>query len=105
MKTIGKQIIANNSFKMNGNELPIVEEIEYLGVILNRNLKFDTISRGNFIKVQTSVFSLSFLGLKPKAISPYLQAFIYNTYCLSLYTYSLETTALTKESRNYINTA
>ena len=55
--------------------------------------------------MQTSVFSLSFLGLKPKAISPYLQAFIYNTYCLSLYTYSLETTALTKESRNYINTA
>ena len=101
----GKQIIKNNSFKMNDNELPIVEEIEYLGVILNRNLKFDTISRDNFSKVQTSVFSLSFLGLKPKAISPYLQAFIYKTYCLSLYTYSLETTALTKESRNYLNTA
>ena len=27
------------------------------------------------------------------------------TYCLSLYTYSLETTALTKDTRNFINTA
>ena len=101
----GEQIITNNSFQMNGNEIPIVEEIVYLGVTLNKKLNYDSISRENFKKVQKSVFSLSFLGLKPKAISPFLQAFIYKTYCLSLYTYSLETTALTKESRNFINTA
>ena len=101
----GPQIITNNSFQLNGNEIPIVEEIIYLGVVLNKKLNFDNISRENFKKVQKSVFSLSFLGLKPKAISPFFQAFIYKTYCLSLYSYSLETTALTKESRNVINTA
>ena len=100
----GNQIITNNSFQMNDNEIPIVDEIEYLGVSLNKKLNFDVVSRENFKKVQKSVFSLSFLGLKPKAISPFLQAFIYKTYCLSLFTYSLETTALNKESRNFINT-
>ena len=34
---------------MNENELPIVEEMEYLRVIINRNPKFDTICRNNFI--------------------------------------------------------
>ena len=71
----GPQIITNNSFKLNGNEIPIVEEIIYLGVVLNKKLNFDNISRENFKKVQKSVFSLSFLGLKPKAISPFLQEY------------------------------
>ena len=101
----GKQIIQNNAFKMGDSEIPIVEEITYLGVILNKNLNFDTLSREKFKSVLKSIFSLSFLGLKPKAISPFLQAFIHKTYCLSLYTYSLETTALTKDRRNFINTA
>ena len=90
---------------MEDSEIPIVDEITYLGVILNKNLNFDTLSREKFKSVQKSIFSLSFLGLKPKAISPFLQAFIYKTYCLSLYTYSLETTALTKDTRNFINAA
>ena len=101
----GKQIIQNNIFKIGDNKIPIVDEIIYLGITLNKNLNFDTISREKFKNVQKSIFSLSFLGLKPKAISPFLQAFIYKTYCLSLYTYSLETTALTKDTRNFINTA
>ncbi len=90
---------------MNDNIIPIVNEIVYLGVTLNKNLNFDAISREKFKNVQRSIFSLSFLGLKPRAISPFLQAFIYKTYCLSLYTYSLETTTLTKESKNFLNTA
>ena len=32
----GEQIITNNSFQMNGNEIPIVEEIVYLGVLLEK---------------------------------------------------------------------
>jgi hypothetical protein len=72
----GPQIITNNSFQLNRNEIPIVEEIIYLGVVLNKKLNFDDISRENFKKVQKSVFSLSFLRLKPKAISPFLQALI-----------------------------
>jgi hypothetical protein len=101
----GNQIISNNVLKMNDNIIPLVDEIVYLGVTLNKSLNFDAISREKFKNVQRSIFSLSFLGLKPRAISPFLQAFIYKTYCLSLYTYSLETTTLTKETKNFLNTA
>ena len=45
----------------------------------------------------------SFLGLKPNSISLHLQSFIYKTYCLSQFTYSLETTVLNQDTRNYLN--
>ena len=56
-----------------------------------------------FKNVQKSVYSLAFLGLKPLELSPKLQAFIYKTYCLSTFTYGLETTVLNKSTRDYIN--
>ena len=49
------------------------------------------------------MFSLSFLGLKPSGISPFLQSFIYKTYCLSQFTYALEKTTLLKGTRDYLN--
>ena len=44
----GKQIIQNNIFKIGDNKIPIVDEIIYLGITLNKNLNFDTISREKF---------------------------------------------------------
>ena len=55
-----------------------------------------------FTNVQKSIFSLSFLGLKPRGVSPNLQAFIYKTYCLTTFTYGLETTTLLKGTRDYL---
>jgi len=43
------------------------------------------------------------LGLKPSGLSPFLQAFIYKTYCLSQFTYALETTTLLKGTRDDLN--
>ena len=60
-------------FQFSDKSIPIVNEIVYLGVTLNKSLNFDTISREKFKNVQRSIFSLSFLGLKPRAISPFLQ--------------------------------
>ena len=54
--------------------------------------------------MQKSAFALAFLGLKPFGISPFLQTFIYKTYCLSTFTFGLETTTLNKETRDYLNT-
>ena len=70
---------------------------------LMKNLDFDTLASDKFLKVQKSIFSLSFLGLKPSGVSPFLQSFIYKTYCLSQFTYALETTTLLKGTRDYLN--
>jgi hypothetical protein len=60
-------------------------------------------ARDKFKKVNKSVFSLSYLGLSPKGISASLKSFIYKTYCLSQFTYALETTTLNKSTRNFLN--
>ena len=57
----------------------------------------------NSKNVQKSTFSLSFLGLKPGEISPFLQSFIYKTFCLTQFTYALETTNLSVPTREYLN--
>ena len=93
----------DTSFYINNTIIPKVDDISYLGVKINKNLDFKNISIVKFKEVQKSVFSLSFLGLKPQYISPGLQSFIYKTYCLSQFTKGLETTVLNEEARNYLN--
>jgi hypothetical protein len=66
-------------------------------------LSFNDHAIEKFVEVQKSVFSLSFLGLQPGALSPQLQSFIYKTYCLSQFTYGLETSVLNKDTRDYLN--
>ena len=99
----GPQFFENTTFFINKNEISKVDEITYLGVKINKNLNFNENAIQKFTEVQKSVFSLSFLGLQPKSISPKLQSFIYKTYCLSQFTYALETSVLNNNTRKYLN--
>ena len=99
----GKQFFNNYEFYLNKQIIPKVEKLKYLGVFIDKNLDFDLLATEKFLNVQKSIFSLSFLGLKPFGISPFLQSFIYKTYCLSQFTYALETTTLLKGTRDYLN--
>ena len=74
-----------------------------MGVKIDEKLNFNETAIEKFSKVQKSIFSLSFLGLAPKSINPHLQSFIYKTFCLSQFTYALETNVLNKETRDYLN--
>ncbi len=76
-----------------------MDEIIYLGVKINNKLSFNENAIEKFVEVQKSVFSLSFLGLQPGALSPQLQSFIYKTYSLSQFTYGLEPSVLNKDTR------
>ena len=87
----GIQFFDNSEFYLNKRNIPKVDMLKYLGVYLNKNRDFDTLASDKYLKVQKSIFSLSFLELKPCGISPFLQSFIY----ISQFTYALETTTLT----------
>ncbi len=93
----GKQRFPDNKFTLNGLPLPKTNTFKYLGVEFDKSLDFDLGSINKFKNVQKSIFSLSFLGLKPLGVSPFLQSFLYKTYCLSQFTYALETTTLKKK--------
>jgi hypothetical protein len=56
-----------------------------------------------FSKVRKSFFSLNSFGIKPGGLNPFLQAFIYNTYCLSKITYGLEIMSINKKTINTMN--
>ena len=98
----GKQRFPDNKFTLNGLPLPKTNTFKYLGVEFDKSLDFDLGSINKFKNVQKSIFSLSFLGLKPLGVSPFLQSFLYKTYCLSQFTYALETTTLKKKTRDYL---
>ena len=72
-------------------------------VKIDSKCDYDSSTTEKFKNVQKAVFSLSFLGLTPNSISPDLQAFMYKTYCLSTFTYALETTTLKKSTIDYLN--
>ena len=99
----GPQFFKNSSFFLDNILIPKVENIVYLGVKIDNKLNFNCTAIEKFNNVQKAVYSLSFLGLKPDSVSPHLQSFIYKTYCLSQFTYGLETTVLNKDTRNYLN--
>ena len=98
----GQHKNSNGSFLLNGLPLTITNKIKYLGVEIENQLDFDLTALNKFKNVQKSIFSLSFIGLKPLAVSPMLQSFLYKTYCLSQFTYALETTTLKKKTREYL---
>lgn len=99
----GTQFFEDSSFYLNNILIPKVDSIIYLGVKIDNKMNFSGTSTEKFGNVQKAVYSLSFLGLKPNSISPQLQSFVYKTYCLSQFTYGLETTVLNCETRNYLN--
>ena len=100
---IGPQFFRNSTFYINKNLIPKVEEIIYHRVKINNKLRFNENAIEKFVEVQKSVLSLSSLDLQPRALSPKLQSFIYKTYCLSQFTYGLETSVLNKDTRDYLN--
>jgi hypothetical protein len=101
----GNQMYKNTKFFLDNSIIKKSDKIDYLGISIDNKLDFDTLATDNFKKTQRSVFSLTFMGLKPSSISPFLQAFIYKTYCLSQFTYALETSVLKKKTRDFLNIA
>jgi len=103
--TFGEPTVPNQEFKIQNLIIEGTDKIEYLGIEINNKFDFDTPAREKFKKVEKSIFSLSYLGLTPTGVSPELKSFLYKTYCLSQFTYGLETTTLTPETLKILNIA
>ena len=93
----------DREFRLGSQVLAYSKEIKYLGIIIDENLDFNRQYINKFNKVQKTVFSLKYLGLKTNSISPFLQSFIYKTYCLSTFTYGFENATINKSARDEIN--
>ena len=103
--TFGEPLIPNQEFKITNLTIEDTDKIEYLGIEINNKFDFDTPTSEKFKKVEKSIFSLSYLGLTPNGVSPELKSFLYKTYCLSQFTYGIETTTLTSKTIKSLNIA
>jgi hypothetical protein len=99
----GKPVFPDNKFFINNSQLTNTEKLKYLGIEIDSNLDFNNIAKEKFKKVNKSIFSLSYLGLTPNGIPASLKAFLYKTYCLSQFTYALETTTLNHKTKHFLN--
>ena len=106
--TFGKCIFKNVQFKLNGMEIEIVKELEILGYTFKSDkLDDNAVIENASKKVWKSFYSLVSFGMKPNGFRPFLQAFLYKSYCLSRMTYCLEImiisnkTVITKFSASY----
>ena len=103
--SFGKSLFAETTFYLNNLPITPSNKITYLGIEINNNLDFNLTACEKFRKVQKSIFSLSYLGLTPNGVSPSLKSFLYKTYCLSQFTYALETSTLNTQTRTLLNTS
>ena len=101
--TFGNHLFPKTEFFLGKTKIDHSDKIKYLGIEIPNNLDFDLLAREKFKRVSKSIFSLSYLGLSPKGISPFLKAFLYKTFCLSQFTYSLETNVLSTKTKDFLN--
>jgi len=71
-------------FTLNGLPLLLSNYIKYLGIEFNRFLNFSNFFIDKFKNVSNSFFSLNSFGFKPGGISPFLQSFIYKSFCVKI---------------------
>jgi hypothetical protein len=93
----------NFSFEIKGKKLPVVEEITYLGLVINKKKDYTEFFDAKFRKVEKSFYSLYGLGCRPKHLHPKSTAFVYKQYCQSTFTYGLECLYLSAQKINEYN--
>jgi hypothetical protein len=65
------------------------DSCKYLGLMLNENNDGNCMILERFNQVKKSFFSLNSFGMKPVGVNPFIETFLYNTYCLPKLTYGM----------------
>ena len=99
----GSNKFNDSIFTLNGLPLLFSNNIKYLGIEFNRFLNFSNFFIDKFKNVSNSFFSLNSFGFKPGGINPFLQSFIYKSFCVSRLLYGLEIMSLNKKTLNSMN--
>ena len=100
----GNPLFKKATFKLKNEIIEYKDKLKILGYEFNsKNLNENEYLIGNFSKVRKSFFSLNKLGMKPCGLNPFLQAFIYNAFCLSKFTYAIEIMNVSIKTLNCLN--
>ena len=99
----GSNNFNNNIFTLINLPLSFTNSIKYLGIEFNKDLNFSNFFINKFQSVSNSYFSLNSFGFKPGGINPFLQSFVYKSFCISRLLYGLEIFFINKTTINRMN--
>ena len=85
----GKKIFKKLDLKINKMKIDKVKELKILGYWFNESMNNNEYLVKNFGVMRKSFFALNMFGMKPNGLNPFLQGFLYNTFCLSKTVYTL----------------
>ena len=99
----GKNKYNNIILKLNNQLISFTECFKYLGLEFNAKLDMSSFFIKKFQNVKNSFFSLNSFGFKQGGVNPFLQIFIYKSFCISRILYGLEIMNLNKKTLKTIN--
>ena len=95
----------NISLKLNNQIINFTDRFKYLGLEFNEKLDMSSFFIKKFQNVKNSFFSLNSFGFKQGGVNPFLQIFVYKSFCISGILYGLEIMNLNKKTLNTLNIA
>jgi hypothetical protein len=99
----GNPVFINAKFKLKNDTIENTNKVKILGYEFMKSMNENEYLIENFSKVRKSFFALNKFGMKPNGLNPFLQAFIFNTFCLSKFTYGIEIMNLNTKTINCLN--
>jgi hypothetical protein len=87
--TIKQLKLNKQSFSLYGKIINYTDKFKYLGLEFSFNMDMSNFLFDKFKNVSNSFYSLNSFGFKPGGVSPFLQAFIYKSFCFSRLLYGI----------------
>ena len=85
-------------FLLNNLKINYTDKFKYLGLTFTSNLNMSEFFIDKFQSVKKSFFSLNSFGFKSNGVSPFLQSFVYKSFCISRILYGFEIMTINKKT-------
>ena len=95
----------NSIFLLNNSQLNFTEKFKYLGLIFTPFLNMSSFFIDKFQSVKNSFFSLNSFGFRSNGVNPFLQTFVYKSFCISRILYGFEIMTINKNTLKHLNVA
>ena len=101
----GSRKYDNSIFILNNQKISYTDKFKYLGISFSRDLNMSEFFIEKFQNVKKSFFSLNSFGFKSNGVSPFLQSFVYKSFCISRILNGCEIMSINKKSLKTMNIA
>jgi hypothetical protein len=88
----------NSIFLLNNIQIKYIDKFQYLGLTFTTDLNMSEFFKDKFQSVKNSFFSLNSFGFKSNGVSPFLQSFVYKSFCISRILYGFEIMTINKKN-------